>query len=236
MVSVLGLKKELANAIRVLARGEILTLLFGHASVRVPGENRFLMPGHIHQDGKLLTDMDENDIITVGFDGVQIEGRISAPGERFIHSEIYKARPDVGGIVHAHPVLSIAFSVSGTEIVPVEHRAVGFGPKVRILDLPEQIDTPELGARVAEALGSNLAILLRGHGNVVVGPSLADACANAFTLERNALIQLTAHTIGTGVKVIKAEEVRCGRGFSSAWPYYLKVYGDEQATKTSQST
>ena len=164
--------------------------------MRLEGKDQFYISGHVHKDGKLLTDITGDDIVKVNFDGLKLEGRVSPPGERFIHSEIYKLHPEVKSIVHAHPMLSIIFSVAGQEILPVEHRAVIFYPSVKILDIPAQINTPELGNKVAKALGDNLAILLRGHGNVVVGSSLEGACSNAFVLERNALIQYKAMTPG----------------------------------------
>jgi len=225
----MDLKNEIAKAVRILARGEILTQLFGHISVRLEGKDQFYILGHVHKDGKLLTDITGDDIVKVNFDGLKLEGRVSPPGECFIHSEIYKLHPEVKSIVHAHPMLSVIFSVAGQEILPVEHRAVIFYPSVKILDIPAQINTPELGNKVAKALGDNLAILLRGHGNVVVGSSLEGACSNAFVLERNALIQYKAMTLGKELYTIHPEEVREGfrKDFSSVWPYYVRTFGDK---------
>jgi L-fuculose-phosphate aldolase len=230
------LKQRLAMAVRILSRGQILTQLFGHISVRMEDSNHFYILGHVHKEGKLLTDVTEEDIVKVDLTGEKVEGDVSPPGERFIHSEIYKIRPDVRSVIHAHPEMAIVFSVAGQEILPVEHRAISFYPAVRILDLPGQINTPELGSRVAQGLGDDLAIMLRGHGNVVVGGSIEGVCANAFTLEKNARIQYKAIAMGKELHVIQPEEVQEGfrKDLSSVWPYYAGIYGDEAFGKSER--
>jgi ribulose-5-phosphate 4-epimerase/fuculose-1-phosphate aldolase len=227
----MDLKSELAKAVRVLSRGEVLTQLFGHISVRLEETpDEFYILGHVHSEGKLLTDITADDIVRVNLDGEKLEGRVSPPGERFIHTEIYKKFPHIKAVIHGHPTLPVAFSVAGQEILPVEHRAVIFYPAVKILDLPAQINTPELGQRVAEALGDNLALMLRHHGVVVVGQSIEGVCSNAFTLQRNALIQYLAMSLGKEPHAVRPEEVREGfkKDLSSIWPYYEKTYGDEE--------
>ena len=73
-------------------------------------------------------------------------------GVRFAHTEVYKARADVQAVAHAHPPMSVAFGVAGVNILPVGNRGAIFAPKVPILGFDKQIDTPERGRMVVEAL------------------------------------------------------------------------------------
>ena len=98
--------------------------------------------------------------------------------ERFIHSEIYKARPDVHSVVHSHSPTVVPFSVTN-EPLQADPRAVllsrGAGvrhPRRRRLDRPADLQ-PALGKALAEKLGNNSVVLLRGHGNAVVGADRA---------------------------------------------------------------
>jgi ribulose-5-phosphate 4-epimerase/fuculose-1-phosphate aldolase len=221
-----ALKSELVQAIRVLANGGILTLMVGHASVRMG--DKALILGHAHKSGKTLNQVTEDDIVSIDLDGSLVEGRLAPPGERFIHSEIYRARPDVGAVVHAHPLASLPFGVAGVDVIPVFARAVPLGPRVPVLDYPGQIDTGDKGKMVAQALGSGKALLLRGHGTVVVGDTLEEACVNSFMLEMNAEVQFRATLLGQ-VKAVTPEEAgvsQNARGYkpTSAWSYFVDKY------------
>lgn len=228
------LKEKIAEMIRILAAGEILTLMKGHLSCRLPGTDEILILGHTHRSGKTLAGIIGSDIVTIDLDGNLIEGAIHPPGERFIHTCIYRRREDVGAVIHAHPYVSMAFAVAGVRIIPVHHEAIAFSPCVDILDYAGQIDTEETGLMVAEALQGRTALLLRGHGSVVVGSDPEEACCNAFELELNAKIQLQASLLGTP-KTVTPEEIRKvprpgqkPHRSASPWPYYVEKYGTKR--------
>lgn len=221
-MEILQLKKKLAQAIRTLANGEILTLTVGHVSCRIPNSNNVLILGHSHKAYKTLDTITEEDIIVMNMEGNTVEGRYEPPGERYIHTEIYKSRPDVNAVIHGHPELTTAFSVAGRSIIPVYYRAGQFLPEVPILDYAGQINTKELGTVTAEALGNAWALLLRGHGTVVVGRTLEEAGVNAFALETNARIQLYASILGTPVP-LKKDEIKAHKP-TSVWCYYVKKF------------
>lgn len=224
-------KEMLADMIRILAAGEILTLMKGHLSCRIPGTDEILILGHAHREGKTLAKISADDIVTIDMEGNLLEGNIQPPGERFIHTCVYRMRDDVGAVIHAHPVASMAFGVAGAQIVPVHHEAIAFAPGVEILEYSGQIDTQELGTLVASALRDRAGLLLRGHGVVVVGRDPEEACCNAFELELNARIQLDAARLGTP-RAVTVEDIRKApkpgekpHRSSSPWPYYVEKFG-----------
>jgi ribulose-5-phosphate 4-epimerase/fuculose-1-phosphate aldolase len=215
------IKRQVARAVRTLAGGEILTLTVGHVSCRIPGTVHFAMLGHAHAKFLTLDQVSEEQIIVVDMNGNVVEGSLEPPGEKYIHTEIYRRRPDVQAIVHGHPDLSMAFGVAFRKIIPVHHRAMQFHPEVPLLDYSGQIDTPELGAQVAEAIGESAALLLRGHGVVVVGESLTDACVSAFSLEKNCQVLMMAAQLGTPVPL---QPTGGKTRHTSVWNYYVRKF------------
>jgi L-ribulose-5-phosphate 4-epimerase len=191
------IKQKIIDGMKILLGDGLMELNTGHLSVRVPGQDLICLPGHLHDQGRTLDTLIIDDIITIDMAGNKIEGNLSAVGERFLHTKIYAARPDVMAVIHCHPQMATCFSIAGVEIKPVYHRAAIFHPGVPILDYPGQIDTPELGQQVADALMDRPAVLLRGHGAVTVGGSAEECVAVCAILERTAHMQHIASTIGT---------------------------------------
>jgi L-fuculose-phosphate aldolase len=167
-------------------------------------------------------------MVIIDFNGNLVQGN-KAPGERFIHTEIYKVRPDVGAIIHAHPLYSTAFGIAGVPIRPVYYRGSIFAPEVPIMDYGAQIDTPELGADVANAIGDAFAVLMRNHGNAVVGRTIEEACIAAFALERTAQLQYMATQLG-GARNLPVTEIdgKYIKGinqdiyFHAEWSYWVR--------------
>ncbi len=215
-------KRLVAQAVRTLAGGDILTLMVGHVSCRIEGEDWVLILGHAHKAFKTLDVIQEADIIRMDLDGNCLDPGAEPPGERFIHTELYRRRPEIRSIVHAHPETSMVFGVAGRALEPVYFRAGQFLPRVPLYDYAGQIDTPELGRAAAEAMGGSAALLLRGHGTVVAGSSVQEAVVNCFALEANARLQLYASLLGKP-QPLRPEEVKTHKS-TSAWFYYVKKY------------
>jgi L-ribulose-5-phosphate 4-epimerase len=191
------IKRKIMDGMKILLRDGLMEFNTGHLSARVPGTNLICLPGHLHDQGRTLDTLTLADIITIDMDGNKVEGELGAVAERFIHTKIYAARPDVGAVIHCHPKLATCFSIAGVKILPVYHRAAIFHPGVPIWDYPGQINTPELAQQLAEALGQAPAVLARGHGAVTVGES-PEACVSICAiLERTAQMQYIASTLGT---------------------------------------
>lgn len=174
---------------------------FGHVSARHPQQpDRFLLARSIAP--AMVT---REDIMEFDSDGNAMDARGRRPYlERFIHSEIYRARPDVAAIVHSHSPSVIPFGVTGTGLRPVYHLSgflAGPAPIFEIRDVgglqtDMLIRTPELGAALARALGGSAYALMRGHGSVAVGVSVKQVVYRAIYAEVNARLQSEAARLG----------------------------------------
>ena len=226
---VLVLKKRLAKVHRIITAGGVWPLTKGHVSCRVPGTDHVLILGHIHSEGRNLADTDVDDIVTVDIEGNFIEGRIEAVDERYAHTEVYKTRPDVHAVVHAHPPIATAFGIAGVNILPVGNRGGIFAPHVPILGFDKQIDTPERGRMVAEAIGKGCAVVLKNHGVVVTSDTIENVCITIFALEETAQLHWRAAQLGKVEPISNAEVrsvltgTRYEEYFSHVWGHYAAL-------------
>ena len=182
---------RLTMGCRILAEQDIIDA-YGHLSARVPGrDNLFLI--NRAMSPALAT---EQDFVVMTLDGEVVEGSGFPNQEWPIHACVYKARPDVASVLHSHSRLSRVFSLS-----PVKLRGVLMGQVLEWKDgLPIYRDgglirNPERGDKVAGLLGQGTAMLLKGHGDVVVGRDVVATVMRAVTLKQNAevLNDLVAH-------------------------------------------
>jgi ribulose-5-phosphate 4-epimerase/fuculose-1-phosphate aldolase len=164
---------------------------FGHISARLPGTDRYLLARHslgprAHADDFLLMDAD----------GRKLEGRGDAPGEFPIHADIYRARPDVGSIVHYHGMYSTAFTTSEHTLKPIHLMGTLFHDGLPIYPDPKLVSDRARGAALARALGAHRAVLMRAHGVAVTGADVVETVAGAFLLEENAHRACVAASMG----------------------------------------
>ena len=181
---------------------------FGHVSFRDPRNperfhmSRALAPGRVTAA----------DILEYGLDGEALAARgRGLYSERFIHSEVYKARPDVKAVVHSHSPTVIPFSVTKVKLQPI--RASFFYPDVPVFEIREtggwtnlQVTDGRLGKALADTLGQNAVALMRGHGNVVVAPDLRIVVSRAINTELNARLLLQARMLGGPITYLAPEE------------------------------
>ena len=203
--------EDLAAAYRVLAAENIIDA-YGHVSMRHPGNpNRYLMSRSLGPELVTPSDIMEYDLDS---NPVDPKGRLSVQ-ERFIHGEIFKARPDVMVVIHSHAPSVIPFSITNVPLRPVYHMAsflwvgvpVWDTRSVRDPDAPALlIRNGVLGKSLATALGDKPVALIRGHGNVVVGPNLPLTVRYAIYTEENARMQTIAMGMGGPITYITAEE------------------------------
>ena len=187
-----ALVEDLVAANRILYRQGVLDG-FGHVSVRHPGQpDRFLMsaakaPGRVSAD----------DIMEFDLDGKPIDrGDRPIYAERFIHSEVYRARPDVNALVHSHSPTVVPFSVTQVRLRPVHNSASFLAPDVPVFEMrkaagiTDNVVTSSARARaLVESLGGHAVVLLRGHGDVVVGPELRRTVAREAARHAEAAAQ-----------------------------------------------
>jgi L-fuculose-phosphate aldolase len=222
------IKERVALGVRILAHQGVFPLALGHVSERVPREDLIcILSGDVHDQGGTLDKVGPAEVVVINHKGELIEGKLEPPGERFIHTEVYRTRPDVCAVVHAHPPIAVALSVAGQEILPITARSAHFSPGVTIFSYHGQIDNPSIGAKVAAALEQRCALVLKGHGSVTVGASLDEACVHTLTLEETAHQQWIAAAFGTPTPLPSSDITIEARSpwhtpkfYQAAWSYY----------------
>jgi len=182
-------KQQLVDCIRMLERSDIIDYN-GHASIRA-GENRMFINIGSCQRSLLTTD----DICTIDFDGNLIDGNGKPPLEFHLHAGVYKARPEVQAVVHAHPKWSTFLSMAGVAYQPVFAQGSLVYP-LPLLDSPNSINNPVMAKRLADTLGDRPAALMKSHGAVSVGKDIVEAFVLINYLEENAYRQYMATQIG----------------------------------------
>lgn len=172
---------------------------FGHVSIRNPDDPQtFLISRNLAP-----AQVDVSDIQLVDLDGTPDDPRPSYL-ERFLHGSIYRARQDVQAIVHSHSASVVPFSISATPLRAVWHMAGFLGTQVPVFEIRDTagaesdllVRNTELGAALARRLGGASVVLMRGHGSVAVGGTLAQAVARAVYTELNARVQAAASQLG----------------------------------------
>ena len=216
---------ELVLANHILAHEGVLDA-YGHVSVRdARNPTHFLLASHLAAGVVTAADILEYDLNSKPI-------RADAPTgytERFIHSEIYRARPDVMAVVHCHAPDLIPFSVTGIALRPVYHMAAFLGEGVPVFEIRDAggvtdmlIRNPDLGHALAQTLGNKPAALMRGHGAVVVADSLHVVVGRAYYMNMNAHLQQQALLMGRPVSYLETEEARKAApqdGFERFWNY-----------------
>jgi len=220
-----GLCLQVAACTRLLHQEGILGYS-GHVSVRVPGEDRFVIQSFgdsradLRPDRLLLSDLDCRPMEGVG------HGRL--PNETVIHAEVYRRRNDVGAVVHMHPEMATLFTlVEGVRLAPVKMHAVRWADGVPVHPEPGHIKTAEQGRALAETLGEAHGVLLRAHGAVLVAEDVPALLADAIHFEENARALYLASSLGTVTPLTPAEigalRAKANRTQHAAklWEYYL---------------
>jgi HCOMODA/2-hydroxy-3-carboxy-muconic semialdehyde decarboxylase len=190
---------ELVAANRILYKKDIVDGL-GHVSVRHDKDPAMYVlaaecaPGLVERKDLAIYDLDSNALTL----------RERRPyNERFIHGEIYKARPDVNSVVHCHTPSLVTFCVCRTPLRPLYHMSGFLGSGVarfEIRDVAGMTDmlcsTPQLGAALAKSLSDKQIVLMRGHGATMAGQSIKHAVFRAIYAALNATMQMDALRMG----------------------------------------
>ncbi|MEV6013128.1 class II aldolase/adducin family protein [Streptomyces sp. NPDC051976] len=176
------IRELVATASQVLGAAGHADLVWGHVSARDPdGRGAWLK-----HSGWGMEEVTAERVHLVGYDGAVIEGGGARHKEYPIHTETFRARPDVHAVVHTHSRAALALSASGQQLRPVSHEANFFVPPAvpHFTQTADLIRTPELGSAMAAALGDARAIFLVNHGIVCVGPDVPSAVVAAVLLDR----------------------------------------------------
>ena len=200
---------DLAAASRILAERGVVDA-FGHVSQRHPtSPDRYFM-----SRAKAPALVTPDDIIEYSLDSepCNANGRASFL-ERFIHGEIYKARPDVHSVVHSHSPSVIPFGLVDTRMQAMFHNAAFLAGGVPVFDISQKfgatdmlVGNPARGVAFAELVGGSNVALMRAHGSVACGPNLQLAVFRAVYTEVNARVQHWAVALGGGGKLAALDE------------------------------
>jgi len=203
--------EDLVVANRVLANQGVLDA-YGHVSIRHPANpERYLMSRQLAPEMVTAEDILEYDLDSNVVGG----GEHSVFLERFIHGELYRARPDVHAVVHSHSPSVIPFGVTTVPLKPVYHMAGFLYAGVPNFDIRKHrgmtnmlVTDGALGKALADTLGAKNVSLMRGHGNIVVGPNIKVATYRAIYTEINARLQMQALQLGGEITYLDPEEGR----------------------------
>ena len=196
-------RKQLIEIGRLCYQKNLLVAMDGNLSVRLPSGNIICTKAGCHKG--LLT---EDDLVVIDASGKQLRGRGRPTSEMAMHIACYRARPDISAVVHAHPPISVAFTIANVSlarcILPEVVLTLGVVPT---LDY-ETTGTDALAAKVGDAIVNYDAVLMDRHGAVCVGKDLLEAFCRLETMEHTALITKTAFDLGKVKELPPTESVK----------------------------
>ena len=177
-----SLKRDFVTALRIISH-EGLSDAFAHLSARIDGGKRMLfMPR------KSPALVKANELFVVDFEKLVPQSTV--------HQAVYKLRHDVGSVIHFHSPAVILLSVVGQTVQSMHNYSSIFYEGVPVFAGTGQVESPERAGEIARLLGQSKAIILRGHGAVVVGRSVREVCILALYLEESARLQVEAMKLG----------------------------------------
>jgi L-fuculose-phosphate aldolase len=218
------LKQQLVDCIRMLEHADIIDYN-GHVSIRTDDDQMFINIGSC-QRSRLTVD----DVCRIDMDGNVLEGNGKPPLEFHLHAGIYRARPDVGAIVHAHPKWSTFLTMVGQEYLPVFAQGSLVYP-MPVLDSPNSINNKPMADRLAATLGDRPAAMMNPHGAATVGKSIVEAFVPANYMEKNAYRQYMAMQIGKPYRFSEKEIAMCREKlwseslFKRTWDHFRAKLG-----------
>ncbi|MEX0700359.1 MAG: class II aldolase/adducin family protein [Acidimicrobiia bacterium] len=220
--------EQVVVAGRVVANAGYEDLTLGHVSVRGPGGSSM----YIKRKGMSLAEVQTSDVVRIDLDDPEA---LSAPTmhlEAVMHIEAYRARPDVGCVIHGHPLYATALGATDGRLDMVSHDGVLFHDGIGLYDdSPDLITTPEQGRKVAESLGQRRVVLLKNHGVMIVGQDVRWAVLAALTLERAIQLQTIALLLGK-INAIPEDEASAmfydkyqDRFLDEYWDHWTRTLG-----------
>ena len=180
---------------QAMAWDRLVSSYSGNASLRLAGD--------VRQDLVLITpsrrsysELRAEELVVIDLEGEPVEEILMPSSEAHLHLSVYKHRPDVGAVIHAHSVFASVAAVAGLAIPPiVDEMVVALGGEVRVAQYGFP-GTEELSQRAVEALGDRNAVLLKNHGMVGVGRTLPEALEVCRLVERVAQIFVYSAMLG----------------------------------------
>jgi ribulose-5-phosphate 4-epimerase/fuculose-1-phosphate aldolase len=226
-----ALRVDLAACYRAVAMFGWDDLVFTHISARVPGPDLHFL---INPYGMLFEEITASSLVKVDMDArpVMPTPHVVNPAGFTIHSAIHAARHDVGCILHLHTPAGIAVSIQETGLLPLSQQALVCATSLGYHDYEGIALRDDEKPRLVNDLGDKVFLILRNHGTLTVGATVADAFLAMFNLQRACEIQVMAQSSGRPlipvpagiVETMKqyANAVLRGLGGGLAWPGLLR--------------
>lgn len=223
-----ALRERVAMGCRVLAKLELVDYL-GHVSARIPGTDFVFIRARGAEQGNQLH-MTAEQVSLVDLEAKKVEGRYPPPDETKLHTEIYKARPDVRAVVHTHQSIATIFGDLEKPILPMQGvMAQVCEHEIPIYPSARKVTTTEQGVELARVMGERPIVHLRNHGIAVAGESVEQVCIYAIWLEHQAKLTMWASMIGKP-RGMSREDLKAqsadGFGFEGRWRYYTSLLDD----------
>lgn len=235
------LRERVAQACRVLGKLDLAEAATGHVSARIPGTDHILIrargPGEL---GVRFTTVDQ--VVEVGLDGKLIhsaDAALEVPIEVFIHTAVYRQRPEVQSVVHVHPPTVVLFTICDKPLLPLYGAFDPSGAQMALAGIPTYprsilISNPKLGDDLVTAMGKARVCLMRGHGITSIGPSIEEAALEAITLNNLATMNYRAQLLGNPQPIPDEDQAifremaarSAGRSSGRAlalWRYYVAL-------------
>ena len=226
-----SVRVDLAACYRLIAMYGWDDLIFTHISARVPGPDEHFL---INAYGMLFEEMTASSLVKVDLHGDKVLDSPYPvnPAGFVIHSAVHEARPDVGCVLHTHTRAGVAVSAQAGGLQPVSQVSLFPYATLAYHDYEGVALNDEEKPRLVADLGSNNALILRNHGLLTTGPTIADAFLMMYALETACQIQVMAQSPGgklipvpqpivDGIQA-QSEVVLKGLGGQLAWPGLLR--------------
>ena len=222
----MNLKEKLSMACRILAMQGHNDLIYGHVSALADSPGQYWMKG----SGIGLEEVTIEDLVLIDFEGNMIAGKRKRHNEFPIHSEVYRANPEIRCVIHTHPLYSTLLGSSEHRLLPITNMSCAFYPPAvnKFDESSDLIVTAEQGSAVAKLLGEHNVVLLRNHGIVVAANTIEEACVRGVLLEHSAKAQVTASSMGAFSWATDADALLKRRRFyrpdavQNLWEYFCR--------------
>ena len=236
-------RELVAKACRVVGNLDLTKATTGHISQRAAdGKHILIRARGPDQTGVRYTTAEQ--VITIDFDGKMVDGPegLAAPQEVFIHTWLYKTRPEVKSVIHVHPATVVLFTICGKPLEPLYGAYDPSSVDLWLDGIPTYgrsitISNDELGKEFSDAMGTKNVCLMRGHGITTAGASVEEATVTAIKLNELAEMNYRANLLGDprpipdeDLEVFRNRRRRSGTGapsphLNSTWRYYAEVSG-----------
>lgn len=231
----------MAKACRIIGKLDLTKSASGHISARVPGMDTLLIRARGEgESGVRFTSPD--DVIVVDFNGKKVSGRadLEPPQEVFIHTWMYRTRPDIGAVLHAHPKTVVLFTICNKPLLPIYGAYDPSSVRLLLEGIPTYprsitVSNDKLGEEFAGTMRGR-ACLMRGHGITTCGATVEEATLTAIKLNELAEMNYRAHLLGDPRPIPEEEIAHFKKGSKKVqdshsaplWRYYCSLVGEEE--------